>query len=630
MIRPTISLCMIVKDEERCIERCLESVHALVDEIIIVDTGSTDHTLEVISKYNLKVYHYEWDHHFANARNYAIEQATGDYILHLDADEWIEDPKSNLKTILNKEIYYLPIRNDIGGGLAEIHKFPRLFRNIKELRYVGALHEQINLSLNQHRSSGLLQEVLIHHDGYLAHIAHSKNKQKRNLDILLRENEENPSAFNLYNLGQQYYTDKKYQKSVEAYQQAFQYGGEYAFTKRLLLGLIQSLMKLRQYSEALSIARDSFTIYPDYIEFKYYEGLIYQEMGYLPDAEQCFEKCVEHGDSDPTVHYNTYEGTGSYLALAKLSEISAQQFDRKKANEYISRAIKKAPNVMGLLQRFLDINYEADRRALFDHITALWPTEASVIQQLVAVIYQLRHPVLVEFIERYNVQVDPGVSVFINLLKGEYLLASDYYAKSEPSNREQARELLLISFLLSDINLFDRFVHSVSLRSAEQKILKAAITKQAFTCIEFTSDFENTIYELVVDLLKIQDYQYIDYLSRHFITPQMRYVLSKAFYRAGFYEISLSNLIEGNTKEERYKIDLLAAQSLRQLHSFEDSLHYYKQALMEKEEPELAFQVVTVARQINDVLAAEEALQYISKLEPGSNWTTRDGQELQI
>ena len=86
-----ISLCMIVKNEEDTIARCINSVKDIVDEIIIVDTGSTDNTLKILKNLNIVPYRFEWINDFSAARNYAINAATGDWILFLDADEWIKD-----------------------------------------------------------------------------------------------------------------------------------------------------------------------------------------------------------------------------------------------------------------------------------------------------------------------------------------------------------------------------------------------------------------------------------------------------------------------------------------------------------------------------------------------------------
>lgn len=98
----TISLCMIVKNEEDVIGRCLKCVKDVVDEIIIVDTGSTDSTIEIAKKYTNQIYHFDWVDDFAKARNYAFSKATKDYIMWLDADDIIfEKDLTKLKQLKN-------------------------------------------------------------------------------------------------------------------------------------------------------------------------------------------------------------------------------------------------------------------------------------------------------------------------------------------------------------------------------------------------------------------------------------------------------------------------------------------------------------------------------------------------
>ena len=100
---PTISLCMIVKDEEKFLPTCLESVKGYVDEIIIVDTGSTDRTIEIARRYNAKIYCHAWENSFSKARNYSLKYATGDWILILDADEEIERKDAyKLRNVIKK------------------------------------------------------------------------------------------------------------------------------------------------------------------------------------------------------------------------------------------------------------------------------------------------------------------------------------------------------------------------------------------------------------------------------------------------------------------------------------------------------------------------------------------------
>lgn len=82
-----ISLCMIVKNEEKCLARCLNCVKDIVDEIVIVDTGSTDHTKEIAYQFTDKVYDYEWIDNFSDARNFSFSKATKPYMMWLDADD---------------------------------------------------------------------------------------------------------------------------------------------------------------------------------------------------------------------------------------------------------------------------------------------------------------------------------------------------------------------------------------------------------------------------------------------------------------------------------------------------------------------------------------------------------------
>ena len=100
----TISLCMIVKDEEKVIERCLNTVVDIVDEIIIVDTGSQDSTKEKVKKYKADIYDFPWKDDFAEARNFAFSKARMDYILWLDADDVLEKEDQEKLKLLKENL----------------------------------------------------------------------------------------------------------------------------------------------------------------------------------------------------------------------------------------------------------------------------------------------------------------------------------------------------------------------------------------------------------------------------------------------------------------------------------------------------------------------------------------------
>ncbi|MEP9411523.1 MAG: glycosyltransferase family 2 protein, partial [Candidatus Brocadia sp.] len=143
--RPTISACMIVKNEEKFLPQCLKSIKDAVDEIIIVDTGSTDKSVEIAQSFGAKVYHHPWNNSFSEARNHSLSYATCDWILQIDADETLEQADIPL---LHKSItansynaIFVAIYSDLPGGRSK-HYYTRVFRRGKA-RFEGIVHNQL-------------------------------------------------------------------------------------------------------------------------------------------------------------------------------------------------------------------------------------------------------------------------------------------------------------------------------------------------------------------------------------------------------------------------------------------------------------------------------------------------------
>jgi glycosyltransferase involved in cell wall biosynthesis len=145
----TISLCMIVRNEENTIARCLDSVSDLVDEINIVDTGSTDRTKEVVLAYTDRIFDFEWIDDFAVARNFSFDHATKDYILWLDADDYLlqkdRDALRKLKETLDpfydSVIMDYAVSRDAYGNTLLFTKRNRLVKRTKEFRWAYPVHE---------------------------------------------------------------------------------------------------------------------------------------------------------------------------------------------------------------------------------------------------------------------------------------------------------------------------------------------------------------------------------------------------------------------------------------------------------------------------------------------------------
>ena len=152
MIR--ISVCMIVKNEEKVLERCLNSLEGLYEELIIVDTGSSDRTKEIASRYTDKIYDYEWIYDFADARNYAFSKATGDYIYSADADEELDE--RNRQRFLDLKNQLLPEIDIVQMWYINTHKFattenfekeyrPKLYKRLRSFQWVDPIHESVRL-----------------------------------------------------------------------------------------------------------------------------------------------------------------------------------------------------------------------------------------------------------------------------------------------------------------------------------------------------------------------------------------------------------------------------------------------------------------------------------------------------
>jgi glycosyltransferase involved in cell wall biosynthesis len=170
-----LSLCMIVKNEETTLPKCLSSVQHVVDEMVIVDTGSSDRTVYIAEEFGAKVYHFQWCNDFSAARNAALEHVTGDWILVLDADETLTPSiVPQIKSIIDSEEYLLLnlLRHEVGAEQSPYSLVSRLFRHHPDIRFNRPYHALVDdsiaeiLTTEPHWQIGYLQGVGIVHKGY--------------------------------------------------------------------------------------------------------------------------------------------------------------------------------------------------------------------------------------------------------------------------------------------------------------------------------------------------------------------------------------------------------------------------------------------------------------------------------
>jgi glycosyltransferase involved in cell wall biosynthesis len=208
----TVSAALIVKDEERCIQRCIESIQHAVDEIIIVDTGSTDNTLELIGQYpHIRLFHYKWSNDFAAARNEVLKYVNTDWVYFIDADQYlhpndvhaVREATGLLDDIAIPAAYMIgEIHSNLKADTAD-YTATRLFAMRHGIRYWGKVHEHVG-GPNSLLSMPILIRpirIRIYHDGYEPTVVETKQKMERNtklLEQMLQDEPDNPAWWMFY------------------------------------------------------------------------------------------------------------------------------------------------------------------------------------------------------------------------------------------------------------------------------------------------------------------------------------------------------------------------------------------------------------------------------------------------
>ncbi|MGE4271295.1 MAG: glycosyltransferase [Desulfitobacterium sp.] len=228
-----LSACMIVKNEEKNLSKCISSIRDIVGEIIVVDTGSTDQTIAIAESLGAKVFRFTWINDFAAAKNYAISLAKGDWIIFLDADEYFAEGLAHNIPRLIKKIHrsfdgiackMINIEASSGKHLIEnIHV--RIFRNNPKIRYVNAIHETVlNNGRNMKVALAPKDKLLIYHTGYSMSV--KRSKFERNLKLLMKELKERPSDSRVYHYISDCYIGLGEWENALHYAQRFLQSGE--------------------------------------------------------------------------------------------------------------------------------------------------------------------------------------------------------------------------------------------------------------------------------------------------------------------------------------------------------------------------------------------------------------------
>ena len=354
-----LSLVMIVRDEQEMLHECLQSVEGIVDEMIIVDTGSVDDTKLIAQQYGAKVIDFAWTGDFSEARNVSLQNATGDWVIHLDADErLVSDDREKLRPLLAQafcEGFMLVETNytgEAGSGAAVVHAPLRIWRNRPHYRFSGTIHEQKTDNMPVYLPVRFQStDLRLLHYGYLKEMVQSRDKSKRNLNLLLEEARRKETPFNSFNLGNEYsllgdnleayaYYDRAW-KELVASGEVYQVG----YSAMLSKGLVRCARLSGRTQAAMELCMQALEIFPRHTD-------LVLEKGHLLMAEGDFEAAAEQASTALLMGEAPADlcgalGSGSFLARALLGEAYQLSGKIQEASEVYRQSLKDDPQYLG-------------------------------------------------------------------------------------------------------------------------------------------------------------------------------------------------------------------------------------------------------------------------------------------
>lgn len=333
-----ISVCIIAKNEEKRIEKCLASVKPYGFEIVVVDTGSTDRTKEIASRYADKVLDFVWCDDFAAARNFSLRAADNNWIFMLDCDEWIKDidveELNYFRKHLSDSVGTISRENLVtenGRLILNNTDHTERFFNKKLYHYTGIIHEQLT-PIRGTELPCLLLHTTIEHTGYDMTPEERIAKGKRNLSLLHKQLEQEPqNPYVYYQLGKGYEIIQDYQSACDYYSKGlyFDVDPSLAYVQAMVISYGNTLLMTGQASTALQFEQiyDEFATTADFV---YLMGRIYM-------ANEQYAKAIEQFFKATTLTPCKFHGANSFLCFYHIALICEKTGDTANALIYYQK-----------------------------------------------------------------------------------------------------------------------------------------------------------------------------------------------------------------------------------------------------------------------------------------------------
>jgi glycosyltransferase involved in cell wall biosynthesis len=324
-----ISVCIIAKNEEKYIGECLGRLIKYDWEIIVVDTGSTDETVDIALSYTPNVFHFDWNNDFSAARNYSISKANNDYILVVDCDEYLEDSPLTSETIKSLPYSISPrqvgmlcrlspsaesddCRNNNDSSIV-CENIARFFHKTYT-HYQGSIHEQL-VSKEGQSLSFIPLPISFYHVGYST-LEIKMAKADRNIIMLQNALDvQGPEPYLYYQLGQSYFGIADYQQALSYFEKALsmEINENEEYVQTLVESYGYCLLYLERYNDALGL-EGIYSIFSKRADFVFLMGLIYMN-------NALFERAISEFHHATAIPNYSVEGVNSYKAFYNIGVI---------------------------------------------------------------------------------------------------------------------------------------------------------------------------------------------------------------------------------------------------------------------------------------------------------------------
>lgn len=365
-----LSVCMIVKDEESVLKRCLESIKHFADEIIIVDTGSTDASREIAALFTEHVYDFTWINDFSAARNESLKYATGKWILVLDADEYINSDDAGQFRLFLKDtevtpnrVYNISVVSYVGESLQDSRvgsaPVPRLFPNFQNIEFKRPIHEQL-ANANGEYIGADLSPITIYHTGYLKETILAKKKLERNQSIFTALKQKSGfTPYDYFTVGNEHSARGDTNKALYNYERALAKVTPSSLWRfHCALEIVLIYIKENRLVEAWKVVDQIFLPKSNYPELHFLRGHIYEAAGLSTLAKQCYLEAFQNAETLSRQNTNFWLVNPTFVSsvlLLKLVSISVEEQNFQEVVFYSMKLLQSNPHDYASLIRLLRI-----------------------------------------------------------------------------------------------------------------------------------------------------------------------------------------------------------------------------------------------------------------------------------